>query len=75
MQNTRFKLAEAKTIAHVARVFIDSCIQRLIAGTLDTVTAAMAKWWTTQMLRLHARLSDLPDVRRCTGPEDLRRRQ
>jgi len=49
MQNTRFKLAEAKTIAHVARVFLDSCIQRLIAGTLDAVTASMAKWWTTQM--------------------------
>lgn len=49
LQNTRFKLAEVKTIAHVARVFIDSCIQRLIAGTLDTVTASMAKWWTTQM--------------------------
>ena len=49
MQNTRFKLAEVKTTAHVARVFVDSCIQRLIAGTLDTVTASMAKWWTTQM--------------------------
>lgn len=49
MQNTRFKLAEVKTIAHVARVFLDSCIQRLIAGTLDTVTASMAKWWTTEM--------------------------
>jgi acyl-CoA dehydrogenase len=49
MQNTRFKLAEVKTIAHVARVFVDSCVQRLIAGTLDTVTASMAKWWTTQM--------------------------
>jgi acyl-CoA dehydrogenase len=49
MQNTRFKLAEVKTIAHVARVFLDSCIQRLIAGTLDAVTASMAKWWTTEM--------------------------
>lgn len=49
LQNTRFKLAEVKTTAHVARVFLDSCIQRLIAGTLDTVTASMAKWWTTQM--------------------------
>jgi alkylation response protein AidB-like acyl-CoA dehydrogenase len=49
MQNTRFKLAEAKTIAHVARVFIDSCVQRLMDGTLDTATASMAKWWTTEM--------------------------
>ena len=49
MQNTRFKLAEAKTIAHVGRVFIDSCIVRYLAGTLDTATAAMAKWWLTDM--------------------------
>lgn len=49
MQNTRFKLAESKTIAHVARVFIDSCIQRMLTGDLDATTAAMAKWWTTEM--------------------------
>jgi acyl-CoA dehydrogenase len=49
MQNTRFKLAEAKTIAHVGRVFIDSCIVRHLAGTLDTATASMAKWWLTDM--------------------------
>ena len=49
MQNTRFTLAEAKTIAHVGRVFIDSCIARYMAGTLDTATASMAKWWLTDM--------------------------
>jgi acyl-CoA dehydrogenase len=49
MQNTRFKLAEAKTLAHVGRVFIDSCIVRQLAGTLDTATASMAKWWLTDM--------------------------
>jgi len=47
LQNTRFKLAECKTEAHIARVFIDHCIQQVIAGTLDTATAAMAKWWLT----------------------------
>ena len=47
MQNTRFKLAEAATIAHVGRVFIDSCIERYLAGSLDTATASMAKWWLT----------------------------
>ena len=47
MQNTRFKLAEVKTIAHVGRVFIDSCIERYMSGTLDTATASMAKWWLT----------------------------
>jgi acyl-CoA dehydrogenase len=47
-QNTRFKLAECKAQAHIMRVFVDSCIQRLIAGKLDTATAAMAKYWLTE---------------------------
>ena len=47
-QNTQFKLAERKTEAMIARVFIDWCIERLIAGDLDTVTASMAKWWCSQ---------------------------
>lgn len=47
LQNTRFKLAECKTEAYIARVFLDNCIQQVIAGTLDTATAAMAKWWLT----------------------------
>jgi len=46
-QNTRFKLAECKTEAHIGRVFLDSCIERFIAGQLDDVTAAMAKYWLT----------------------------
>jgi acyl-CoA dehydrogenase len=49
MQNTRFKLAECKTIATVARVFINDCVQRLCDGTLDSATASMAKWWGSQM--------------------------
>jgi acyl-CoA dehydrogenase len=48
-QNTKFKLAEVATIAKVARVFIDDCIAKHIAGELDVQTASMAKWWTTQM--------------------------
>ena len=48
-QNTRFKLAETATIARVARVFIDDCVTKHIAGELDVPTASMAKWWTTQM--------------------------
>jgi acyl-CoA dehydrogenase len=48
MQNTRFKLAEVKTQVHVARVFIDDCIRQLKDGTLDTVTASMAKLWITE---------------------------
>jgi len=48
-QNTRFKLAEAKTIAHVARVFVDNCVDRHVKGELDASTASMAKWWVSQM--------------------------
>jgi acyl-CoA dehydrogenase len=47
-QNTAFKLAERKTEAMIARVFVDWCIERLVAGDLDAVTASMAKWWCTQ---------------------------
>jgi acyl-CoA dehydrogenase len=49
MQNTRFMLAEAKTEAFVARVFIDRCIQDLIDGRMDTVQASMAKYWITDL--------------------------
>jgi acyl-CoA dehydrogenase len=44
-QNTRFKLAEAKTDTHVARVFLDDCITRHLDGQLDAITASMAKYW------------------------------
>ena len=47
-QNARFKLAQCKTEAHIGRVFIDNCIMRFIAGQLDPVTAAMAKYWMTE---------------------------
>ena len=46
-QNTRFKLAEVATKTRIARTFVDDCIERLVAGRLDTETAAMAKWWVT----------------------------
>jgi acyl-CoA dehydrogenase len=47
-QNTRFKLAECATLAHVVRTFINDCIQRLLDGTLDEQAAYMAKWWCTE---------------------------
>jgi acyl-CoA dehydrogenase len=46
-QNTRMVLAEAKTATSVTRTFVENCIEKLIAGTLDAETAAMAKWWAT----------------------------
>jgi len=47
LQNTRFKLAECRTRAHIGRVFLDSCVERYIAGRLDEASAAMAKYWLT----------------------------
>jgi acyl-CoA dehydrogenase len=47
-QNTRFKLAECKTEVQIGRVFVDHCIERFVAGKLDAVTAAMAKYWLTE---------------------------
>ena len=49
LQNTRFKLAECETQACAARAFVDDCIARLMKGELDATTAAMAKWWTTDV--------------------------
>jgi acyl-CoA dehydrogenase len=49
LQNTRFELAECATLAHVGRVFIDSCVDRYLAGSLDGPTASMAKYWLTDM--------------------------
>ncbi len=46
-QNTKFKLAEIATKTRIARVFVDHCIAKIVDGTLDTVTASMAKYWTT----------------------------
>ena len=48
-QNTQFTLAEAKTQATIARVFVDHCVERLLAGTLDAATASMSKYWTTDL--------------------------
>ena len=50
MQNTRFKLAECQTEATITQTFVDACIERQLAGTLDVPTAAMAKWWISDAL-------------------------
>ena len=49
-QNTQFVLAECKSEATVAKVFLDHCIERHVKGELDTVTASMAKYWLTDLL-------------------------
>lgn len=47
-QNTRFKLAEVITSIKIARTFIDSCIEKLVTGKLDTASASMAKLWCSE---------------------------
>ena len=47
LQHARFTLAECATEARIARVFLDDCIVKMINGTLDAVTASMAKYWLT----------------------------
>lgn len=48
LQNTRFQLAECKTECYIGRIFLDECIEDSIAGHVDPVTTAMAKYWLTE---------------------------
>ena len=48
-QNTRYKLAELQTEVQVARVFVDKCCDLVNQDRLDTATASMAKYWTTDL--------------------------
>lgn len=49
-QNTRFRLAEAKTEIEIAQVFVDRCLVEVDAGRLDPAVAAMAKYWCTELM-------------------------
>ena len=48
-QNTRFKLAEMATEIQIGRVFVDKCLALHLEGKLDVPTAAMAKYWATDL--------------------------
>ncbi|MXU65385.1 acyl-CoA dehydrogenase family protein [Oceanomicrobium pacificus] len=48
-QNTRFKLAEAKTNTVVARTFLDRCIEAHMRGELSNETASMQKYWLSDL--------------------------
>jgi len=48
-QNTQFKLAECKTEATVAKVFVDNCTELLLKGELDSATASMSKYWVSDL--------------------------
>ena len=49
-QNSQFVLAECKTEATIAKVFLDHCIAQHLDKQLDTATASMAKYWLTDLL-------------------------
>ncbi|XP_070535529.1 long-chain specific acyl-CoA dehydrogenase, mitochondrial-like [Ptychodera flava] len=49
LQTVQHKMAEMKSEICVGRTFIDNCIQLLDEGKLDTATASMAKYWTTDL--------------------------
>jgi len=46
-QNTQFRLAECKTEATIAKVFVNYCTELLLKDQLDATTASMAKYWIT----------------------------
>ncbi len=48
-QNTKFVLAEIKTQVDVAQAYIDQCVLKLNAGTLDPAEAAQAKYFCTEL--------------------------
>ncbi|WP_194821223.1 MULTISPECIES: acyl-CoA dehydrogenase family protein [unclassified Micromonospora] len=48
-QHNRFLLAELATALAVARSFTDRCVTEFAAGRLTTESAAMAKWWNTEL--------------------------
>jgi alkylation response protein AidB-like acyl-CoA dehydrogenase len=45
-QHNRFALAEMATELQLGRTFVDRCV---VEPDLDAATAAMAKWWCTEM--------------------------
>ncbi|MGK2877221.1 MAG: acyl-CoA dehydrogenase family protein [Solirubrobacterales bacterium] len=55
-QNSRFVLAEAQTKITITRVWMDTIVQKYIEGTCTVQEAAMAKYWTTDLM------SDVADV-------------
>lgn len=48
-QNSRFKLAEAKTKIEMLKAFVEKSIGKLLKGELSPSEASMAKWWGSQI--------------------------
>ena len=49
-QNTRFKLAEMRSEAQIARVFVDRCIEQVLKKELSVEAACAAKYWVSDLL-------------------------
>ncbi len=45
----RYTLAELQTEVQVAQVFVDKCCELVMQEKLDTATASMAKYWTSDL--------------------------
>jgi acyl-CoA dehydrogenase len=48
-QTIRHRLAELATETAVGRAFLDDCLAKHLEGRLDTATASMAKYWTSEL--------------------------
>jgi alkylation response protein AidB-like acyl-CoA dehydrogenase len=48
-QHVRFELAEMSTELEIARTYVDQCLLDHNAGRRDPISAARAKWWTTDL--------------------------
>jgi acyl-CoA dehydrogenase len=48
-QAIRFALAEMRTEVHVARIYLDRCLEAFVAGDLTAAEAAEAKLFTTEL--------------------------
>jgi alkylation response protein AidB-like acyl-CoA dehydrogenase len=48
-QHNRFLVAELDTQLDVARAYVDQCVLAHVAGELNAVDAAKAKWWSAEV--------------------------
>jgi alkylation response protein AidB-like acyl-CoA dehydrogenase len=49
LQHIRFRMAEMATEVDIAQQYVDRCVVEHNAGRLDSVDAAKAKWWATEL--------------------------
>ncbi len=50
-QNSKFKMAEMLTEIEIGQVFVDRCLELELKKSLPISNAAMAKYWTSDMLQ------------------------